>query len=758
MSLATPLLIFSLTAPAAAQTRPASIAQTRQTTQTRQTATPQTPVAPSPTPTPPAAPSDSEDDVVRITSNLVQVDAVVTDKQGRLVTDLRPEDFEVLVEGKPQPITNFSFVSNESRTVTTQPTAAAATGKAADKNAPPIPPARLRPEQVRRTIALVVDDLGTSFESMPVIRQALRKFVDEQMQAGDLVAVMRTSAGVGALQQFTSDKRLLYAAIERVRWYPSGRGGASAFGMLEADPLAGARGGSMRGAAGTGRDESERAGGELDEFREEIFSVGTLGALNFIVKGLKELPGRKSIVMFSDGFEIYNKDRQSDRVLEALRRLTDLANRASVVIYSIDARGLPYLGLTAADNTTGMSQSQIERSLADRSTSYFNTQSGLNYLAQQTGGIFIRNSNDLSRGLRRVLDDQKGYYLIGYRPDESAFRQVGGRVRFNKFEVKLKRPGLSVRTRSGFYGFTEEDAARPVRRTRTDQLVGAITSPFASGDVPLRLTSVFSSEAEKANFVSSLMHIDVSNLKFADDGDGWRKAVLDVFALTFGENGNVVEQINRTENVRARGEGFEQLMRNGLVYMMKVPVKKPGAYQLRVAVRDAQTERIGAASQFVEVPDLKKDRLALSGLVMQGSDATAEMVSRAADPQQGGGEGQQKESDPMSSAAVRRFRLGTQVDYFFHIYNARTEAPAGRTQLQTQMRLIRDGQVVFTGTPKQFDTGRQTDWKRLQAGGRFLLGTELAPGEYVLQIIVTDALAKEKYRVASQWTDFEVVK
>ena len=126
-----------------------------------------------------------------------------------------PRDFEVTLGGERQEVTNFSYVSNVVEDARDRGGA-----PAVDKNAPPVPPARLRPSQVRRTIALVVDDLGASFESTAFIRDALKKYVDRQMQPGDLVAIIRTSAGMGALQQFTSDKRQLHAAIERVRWYP----------------------------------------------------------------------------------------------------------------------------------------------------------------------------------------------------------------------------------------------------------------------------------------------------------------------------------------------------------------------------------------------------------------------------------------------------------------------------------------------------------------------------------------------------------
>jgi len=171
---------------------------------------------PRPTPSPETGAQQSsrsnDDEVVCITTNLVQVDAVITDKNGKLITDLRPDEVQIFEDGHQQKITNFSFVNPE--TSTSQPLPSAPP----DKNAPPLPPTKMHREDVRRTIALVVDDLGLSFRSTYDVRNALKKFVDQQMQPGDLVAIIRTIGGIGALQQFTADKRQLHAAIERVNW------------------------------------------------------------------------------------------------------------------------------------------------------------------------------------------------------------------------------------------------------------------------------------------------------------------------------------------------------------------------------------------------------------------------------------------------------------------------------------------------------------------------------------------------------------
>ena len=173
----------------------------------------------SPTPTP------KDDDVVKITTNLIQLDVSITDAKGKPISDIRRDEIEIYENGEKQKITGLSFVSGA------KPTVEKAT--AAAKDAVPVPVANLRPEQVRRTIALVIDDLSLSFESAHFTRVALKRFVDDQMQPGDLVAIVRTGAGMGALQQFTADKRILYAAIEKVKWNPSGMGGAGAFAAIE---------------------------------------------------------------------------------------------------------------------------------------------------------------------------------------------------------------------------------------------------------------------------------------------------------------------------------------------------------------------------------------------------------------------------------------------------------------------------------------------------------------------------------------------
>jgi VWFA-related protein len=704
--------------------------------------------AQTPTPTPKAADA-ADEDVVKISTALIQVDVTVTDKKGDIVTDLKPEDFEIYENGEKQAITNFSFIANRRIVETKSPS---------EKVPVPVAPqAQIRPEQVRRTIALVVDDLSLSFESIYYVRRALKKFVDEQMQPGDLVAIIRTGAGIGALQQFTTDKRQLYAAIEKVRWNPAGAGNIGAFAPIDGSQIS-------NNQQNSENDEERRRNpnAELDNLRESVFATGTLGALNYIVRGMRELPGRKSVMLMSDGFRLFTEDssgfKESSRIMDRLRNLIDLANRASVVVYTMDARGLQTLGLTAADNVAGLTVEQVDEQLSDRSEMLRDTQDGLIFLARQTGGLSIINNNDLSRGISRMLDDQS-YYLIGYQPDTETFDPKTRR--FNKLVIKVKRPDVRVRYRSGFFGVSDENDVRQqaVAQTPAQQIQNALISPFAVNDISLRLNTLFGNGVKEGSYVRSLLHVEGKDLKFSDEADGSKKAVFDVLAVSFGDNGMIADQISKTYTLRVKDEAYRDVMKKGFVYHFTFPVKKPGAYQLRVAIRDSQAQKVGSANQFIEVPNLKKKHLIVSGIVLENL-TLAQWKALSTGGSQKTSDSQNAEdslTDPMTDTSLRKFKRGTILRYGFEIYNARLDA-AKKPNLSSHVRIFRDGKLVHEGTKTLLNVSGQTDLERIKHGGAFSLGKDMQPGDYILQIVITDALAKEKRQIATQLVQFELIE
>ena len=704
--------------------------------------------------TKPSPPPDP--DVVKISTNLIQIDVTVVDAKGKIVKDLRPDEIEIYENGEKQKITNFSFIAAE-RTIEQK--------KAAEKSAEariavPVPAATLRPEQVRRTIALVVDDLFLSFESAHHTRRALKKFVDEQMQDGDLVAIIRTGAGIGALQQFTSDKTMLAAAIERVKWNPTGSGGISSFAPIRpsfADQVQ-AEGGELNPG-----EPGNLANGQasFEDFQTSAFATGTLGALRFVVEGMAELPGRKSVILFSEGWNMFERDEhgfsQSGRVASYLGRLIEQANRASVVFYTVDARGLEYTGPTAADQLTVPSASggtpvpgprAYSAVISQRSGQLFDTQAGLSTLAEETGGFSIKNNNDLASGVRKVLEDQS-YYLVGYEPDADTFD--ADKRKFNKIEIKVTRPGLTARYRSGFFNVADTAKTKPSTTAQVPgmQLARALMSPFAVNDISLRLNALFGSNPAGA-YVRSLLHIRAQDLKFTDEKDGSKTAIFEVWAASFGDNGAPLDQIRKTYTLTVKPTGYQKILDEGFVYFFLFPVKKPGGYQYRVAIRDTQAGKAGSASQFIQVPNLKKGRLTTSSMVIDS--LTKQEWEKLADPNGG-----TVRSDTSLDTALRQVKLGTVLRYGFEVYNAKLDATR-KPALHYRIRMFLDGKLILDGQPVPVDVTGQTDMQRVIVSGALGLGDKMLPGDYVLQVIINDTLAKTKQQIATQHVQFEVVQ
>jgi len=484
--------------------------------------------------------------------------------------------------------------------------------------------------------------------------------------------------------------------------------------------------------------------------------VGTLGALNYIIRGLRTLPGRKSVVLLSDTLTLFGSEGENYRTVQAMRRLTDLANRSSVVVYTIDPRGLPALNLTAADNTTGIaghknggvvfanSGPALMQSLNQKTLDLWQSQEGLKYLASETGGFFVTNNNDINQGIRKVLDAAKDYYLIGYRPDESTFDPEKGRRRFHHVTVNVKRPGLVVRTRTGFFGIPSEEA-KTSDRTVPQQLMAAITTPFASADVDLRLTSIFMNEPPYGSFVRSFIFVNGNSLTFKERGDGTYAAAVDVLAMTFDDGGIAIDQRSRFQEILVPRSEYQATVEHGVTFGINLPVKRPGAFQLRIAVRDSSSGRVGSANQYIEVPDLKKERLTLSGLYV------AELTSNQMNASE---EGSPNVANPDSGPTVRRFRKSANIEYGYEVYNARLAKDDNYSRLQSQVRVFHDNLLVFAGRgmPLKGEAGST----RCVVFGQLPLNERFPAGDYVLQIVVTDTLAKDKNRIATQWLDFEI--
>ncbi|HEX7771785.1 MAG TPA: VWA domain-containing protein [Pyrinomonadaceae bacterium] len=698
------LLLFCILFPALAQDKPAS--------------------------PPPPRQSGEQDDVVKINTNLVQVDVVVT-KDGKLVTDLTADDFEVYQDGRRQTITSFAYISNVPGSAS-QPAPNTAKKKKDDVVVPFTP---VKATDPRRIMAFVVDDLGIAWENLSLVKRQLRKFINEQMEPHDLVAIVRTGGELGVLQQFTNDKRMLLRAVERLRWNPCNRVGHYTFAPV-----------------GTSEHTASICG-------ERSYDL-SLKALGFIVDSMGYLPGRKSLVLLSDSMPAETQEfggplstgmAQNERltvgptstsVTDVLQRVAERAIRSSVVIYSVDTMGLVYTGPTAADPFplgtrqvwAGGAQGAAERGpqqttrvMDARSDTLWFRRLGGDLIAKQTGGFQIRNSN--SYDFDRILRDQAGYYLLGYRPSEETFNR-----RFHHIKAKVKRSGMTLRTRFGFAGVTEEEAKR-AKPTPRDVTNLALASPFAAQDIEVDLTSFFADDKQSGPVVRSFVYIDPKDLTFTRV-DGRYHASLELYGMIFGDNGVIVEERADAATFNFSDADYEQITRDGIGIGFDMPAKRPGAYQVRVAARDKASSKIGTAGQYMAVPDLKKkQQLAVSGIVL-GTVNADKTVGRS---------------------GIRRFLAGSDLYYAYNLYNAIDEQGTPR-DLVMDVMLFRDGKIVQTVPEVPIVATDPSDRSRVFVGNTLRLDPALEPGHYHLQVLVRNRNVKQKGPAVAQWADFGIEK
>lgn len=698
---------------------------------------------------------------MRITTQLVQVDAIVTDKKGQHIEDLSEDDFELTVDGKPQPLTFFKLIR-----LVAPKTAKAVPAKGKTPPLTQMPTKQVDAENVRRTIALVVDDLGLSFASTHFAKEALKRFVAEQMEEGDLVGIIRTSKGFGIYQQFTSDKRILYAAIDKLQFEMFGRKPIPFDLGWGDDPLTGRNDVfqtpseklneqlSRRSPDFSSKEDPKEAvtrdaelqkeaadakNRDVNEFRNNNFSYGTLGALNYVVRALRPLPGRKVAVILSDGLPLRMQMGGNDtmEILRQIQRLAELANRSSVAFYSIDVEGIkvPYFGNASSSGAPEEPLIGIPDGELD----------GLRLVAEKTGGLALFNNNNTEQLLKRAIDDNRSYYLIGFDPDDEKFDR-----KHHNIKLHVKRPGLLVRTRDGFFGI-EESKIREIPKTREAQILSALFSPFGAKDIPYQVSSLFFSTLKGEPVIRSYFHIDCSKLKFKDEENGKKSLTLELANFTFNEAGVVVESYARSFTVQFDEARYRQALAEGLTYLNDFPVKKPGAYQFRSALRDANSGMLGSSNQFIQIPDLKKDRTVLSGIILN-LVGNPEMPAPASSADQGG---DVLNAKIQANPAARRFATNSELEYQAAIYNPRLDKQTGKPSLKLQFELYRDGKPIFQSPIRPVRSDRQTDPKWLDCGGRFQL-KNFAAGNYLLRLVVKDELRDGRNAFTEQWIDFTV--
>ncbi len=648
-----------------------------------------------------------------------------------------------------------------------------------------------------RYIVLAVDDYHLSPANLIYVKRTLNKFIKEQMVGGDQIAIVSTSGNVGLFQQFTAERQVLERAVNRLSIQEKKLENQNSIPRLtehqaeliefgdrdaielaineilrfeEADPTVTSGSGNSQPRQNTNsrggqssQSQSSVQGGishrEVLEYRVRMasrmvmamngnYTQVTLSTLESVIRSLRNLPGRKILALLSDGFFLSGTGVYSK--LFDLRRITDAATRAGVVIYSIDARGLVTI-TPGGDATERVEMDPIASNAKSRiEMSAINAKrDGLYALAAETGGTLFYNNNDLNLGLQRVMNANEAYYVLAYEPVES--RRDG---RFHKIEIRVAdRPELKVRTRSGYFApdEKEEKAEKKAEEKRREQLknlppekltaelkaendkkmMAGIGALFPLRDIPIEMAVDF---VEMSNFSGAIVntHINAASISFAES-KGRQQSVVEIAGYLFDERGKIANSFNERININAKPETLEQIKRQGFNYRRLVELK-PGFYQARIAVREEKSGRLGSANGWIEIPDVRNQKLTLSGIMMsEAGGAALQNLAGAGTANQNGSYA------PRPSSASRRFKSGGDLDLLLFVYNAKAEQNAVDLAVQTQ--IFSGSKQVFATPLMKIAVAPDTDLQRIPFAARIPLKS-LAAGNYELRLMVIDRLAK----------------
>ena len=684
----------------------------------------------------------AQDQPVRISTELVQWDVVVTDKDGKVVPGLTREDFELYESGKKQVLSFFEYVDAANRRI--------GAGKESEPLAVPSTQG-LTERDIHRIFAFVIDDLTIRSEDMVYVRDMLTNFVNKQMQPRDLVAIVRAVGGRGLLQQFTTDKELLLRAIAALT--PSTHplnifNRADQSVQVQVQPLSDAGAGDI--AMETSLRESLDLAGTTntaDDSQKLMRATMSLGTASFVIESMKQLPGRKSLVLVSGGLPLFDPlaGAAVGNITSFMNTLADQATRAAVAIHTLDIAGMSaQVGVARFTDTpaksmlpmdlNGMSSGagnadpalgrRADTAMLGRDT--LAPHLGLRALSSATGGIAVLNKNNFNEGLDKIIGANQGYYLLAYTPET----KFDGK--FRKIEVRVRRSGLRVYSRQGYLARQEVAPAAPA--STRDQLLAAIHSPLARREIDFDTTLLYKAVPPNQGGLDIHLLINTQKLQLEPAGDK-REANVDVAGFIFDETGRLRGGFDDTIKAVLSEQELGRISKGGLTFSKNTTLPA-GVYQLRIAVRDNKSGRIGTTSRYVEVRDLSKGKLDASSLLLG-----------AAPP------GETGATNLAGLSADRQISRKQDLRYAVIVYNAKVKE--GKPQVKAQMSIIQNGKVIYKA-PEE-DVAAAGNASQVMKWGQLGL-SRVAPGRYTMSLVITDLLADKKYQTMTRGMDFIVVE
>ena len=660
-----------------------------------------------PPPAASGAPQSPETPTFRVQVDYVEVDAFVTDQQGRFVRDLKKEDFQVFEDRKPQSIAAFGLVDI--------PIDRAVRPLFAPQPIEPDVKSNARPFDGRIYI-VVLDDLHVQPFHARHVKAAMRKFILEKLGANDLMAIVHVQSRAENSQEFTNSKRLLLAAVDKFVAKAERPATVEAY---------------ERYLATVGTPFASAADPLVQ--KRAFDARGTLEELTAIANWFGSVHGRKKSILFvSEGIEydiddVFGKPDAS-MIMDRTRELVQAATKSNVAIYAIDPRGLTDMGDIAielnsvppggtvvddAGNVTALSEQETQnlglRGLQNELRLQHNS---LRTLAEETGGFAVINTNSFDNTFSRIVEENSSYYVLAYYPPNP--KRDG---KFHDIQVRVNRPGLTVRARRGYANPSgKAPAAPPASAAVPAEIRDVLESPIPVSGLTLQVFGApFKGSPPKASVLLGF-ELRGADLKLAA-GDKLQVSYRAIDAKGKVQGGN-----NEMVTLNLRPETKAAIEKGGLRMLSRVELP-PGRYQVRVAADELNTRLVGSVLYDLDVPDFVKPVLSMSGIVLTSVTASAVPTVRPDE--------QMRQVLPAAPVALREFPSNDEIALFAEVYDNAAGTPH-KVDITTTVTSD-EGKVVFKTEETRDSSDIQGKSGGYGYGARIPL-KDLPPGLYVLKV------------------------
>jgi VWFA-related protein len=636
--------------------------------------------------------------------DLVSVDVVVRDRNGEIVRDLTAADFEIREDGRVQQVLGLSFQEITGNALAPAATAELLAGveervaEAATSAPKPITAADVAG---RRLLVLLFDLSSMQPEEVQRAVDSANTFVKEQMSPADMIAVATVSSQLDVLTDFTGDRGIVAATLAQLSYTE---------GTATAPPDASTAATDEAAAAAT--EVADEEASELDMFNNDV----RLRALRTLAEALAPIEQKKAILYFSAGMERSGQDNQVE-----LRTAVNSAVRAHVSIYPVDTRGLQAIAPGGdARQASGRGQSLFSgRGVARQFSRLAASQDTLTSLAADTGGRAFTDTNDFGEAFDRVRRDLSAYYLLGYSSTNAA--KDG---RFRRIQVRVKRDGLRVEARAGY--FAERDFAHTSRADRETQLQEQLFSPVSSTDVPVMVKGGFFRIAADRYYVPISVAVPGHAVPVKSETE---KISLDLLGVVTDEQGRPLGRMRETLEFPPASGGT--LAGKQVLYQSGVTLP-PGRFSVKVVVRENTDGRIGSFEIPLTVPDLKDAPLKVSSVVMS-TQLQEGVRGRSQNPLVRDG----VQLVPNVTHVVARDQ---KLFFYYEVYEP-GEADGG-PQLRTSLAFYRGNVKVFETPPVDRAVIDVEDRKAAVFQFEVPAGS-FTPGLYLCQINIIDAASSQ---------------